>query len=281
MVKGRLSAAGVIRNREKKDTETAAAGIAAYLKDRGVSCFVSEDGKDLPEGIDCVFVLGGDGTMLRAAGVLLKRQLPLIGINFGNLGYLAEIGAGHMYEAIDRILAGDYEIEKRMMLRGRIQRADGTTDGDTALNEIMLRREGPLRSYRIVNYVNASYLNSYSADGIILSTATGSTGYNLSAGGPIVSPPAEVILMTPLAPHSLISRSIILSGSDTICTKIGEGSTGYEPCAVTVSFDGRKGIPLGTGDSIEVSRSPSYTNIMKLSHVSFLEVLRNKMAGGL
>ena len=306
---------GIIHNTDKEESGEAANSLRNYLTGRGAGAWISGDGKDLPECCECAVVLGGDGTLLRAAKVVLDRQLPLLGVNLGNLGYLAEIDKNGISAAADRLLSDDFQIERRMMLWGRILRAGMRTAGnlntdnpdadnpdadipstdnpdagipstdnpdadnpDFALNEIVLNRLGPLRSFCLKNYVNGEFLNTYNADGIILSTATGSTGYSLSVGGPIVSPGAELILMTPLAAHSLISRSIIFSGSDRIRVEIGEGRTGYVKRAVSIRFDGGGGQTLGTGDAVEVVRSPKYTNIIKLNNISFLEVLRRKMS---
>ena len=273
-----MDAIGVIRNTEKAGTGEIAEKIRLYLKRKGTDCHISADGSDLPPSCSKAVVLGGDGTLLRAAKVVLKRQLPLLGVNLGNLGYLAEIDTEGLEPALDRLLEGAYSIERRMMLHGKVIKTGRTAYEDIALNDIVLTRILPLRSFRILNHVNGEFLNEYTGDGEIISTATGSTGYNLSVGGPIVSPEAELIVMTPHAPHSLISRSIVLSGSSCIRIEIGEGRTGREEEAVSVWYDGSGDIRLGTGDSIEIRRSDQYTNIIKLKKISFLEVLRRKMA---
>ena len=273
-----MDAIGVIRNTEKAGTGEIAEKIRLYLEKKGTGCHISADGSDLPPSCSKAVVLGGDGTLLRAAKVVLKRQLPLLGVNLGNLGYLAEIDTEGLEPALDRLLEGAYSIERRMMLHGKVIKTGRTAYEDIALNDIVLTRILPLRSFRILNHVNGEFLNEYTGDGEIISTATGSTGYNLSVGGPIVSPEAELIVMTPHAPHSLISRRIVLSGSSCIRVEIGEGRTGREEEAVSVWYDGSGDIRLGTGDSIEIRRSDQYTNIIKLKKISFLEVLRRKMA---
>lgn len=269
---------GVIRNTDKAHTLTIASEIRDYLEERGCVCCISDDGKDLPEECECALVLGGDGTLLRASKIVLHRQLPLLGINLGTLGYLAEIDVMNLNAALDHLIRDEYHLEKRMMLKGSVYHRGECIATDVALNDIVLNRTKPLRTYRFLNYVNDQLLYNYSADGVIVSTATGSTGYNLSVGGPIVSPSAEMILMTPLAPHSLISRSIILPGSDHIRVEIGEGRTGIEDEVAGVWFDGTSEIKVGVGDSVKVCRSALYTNIITINHISFLEVLRRKMA---
>ena len=268
---------GIIRNTEKPGSEILAEKLSAYLAGKGASSWISVSGTDLPGEAECAVVLGGDGTLLRAAKCVTGRDIPLLGINLGALGYLAEVDPGNMFEAADRLLSGNYTIEKRMMLKGTICRGSAKEE-DIALNEIVLSRTGPLRSFRIRNYVNEELLNSYSADGVILSTATGSTGYSLSVGGPIVSPDAELILMTPLAAHTLISRSIIFSGGDSIRVEIAEGQTGSMKEAAAVRFDGGGLRPLSTGDSVVITRATQYTELIRMNNISFLEVLRSKMA---
>ncbi len=269
---------GIIRNTDMAASKAYSESLAEYIREHGAVSCISSSGADLPKECECAFVLGGDGTLLRAAKAVYERQLPLLGINLGNLGYLAEVDTGAMYKAVDRVLAGDCSIERRMMLKGRIIRDGKVIYEDLALNEIVVNRLGSLRSYVIKNYVNGAFLNSYSADGVIIATATGSTGYNLSVGGPIVSPDAELLLLTPLAAHSLISRSIIFGGNDTIRVEIGEGRCGFAFDVAVVRFDGEGSQMLQTGDKIEIHRSECCTNIIKLNNISFLEVLRRKMA---
>lgn len=163
----------------------------------------------IPEGTQCILVLGGDGTLLQAARDVVYRKIPMLGINLGTLGFLAEVDRQSIHAALDKLIADDYEIEERMMLTGTVWHGDKIIGQDIALNDIVIGREGPLRVVRFKNYVNDVYLNSYNADGIIIATPTGSTGYSLSCGGPIVSPNAAMTLMTPIAPHTLNTRSII------------------------------------------------------------------------
>jgi NAD+ kinase len=149
---------------------------------------------------------------------------------------------------------------------------------DVALNDVCIVRRGPLRVVRFMNYVNGAFLNSYQADGVILSTATGSTGYSLSAGGPIVSPEANIILMTPVSPHTLNTRSIIFKSTDRIVVEIGRGHIKSDAEA-DVSFDGGDYVSVSKGDRIEIVKSEKCTKIVKINDISFLEVLRQKMAG--
>lgn len=269
---------GIIENTNKPKSRKTAEELYAYLTGHGVKAYVSGDGSDLPGDTSAAIVLGGDGTLLRAAKVVIDRGTPLLGVNLGTLGYLAEINTDHIYEAADRVIKGDYTVEKRMMLEGTVFRHGENILNDIALNDIVLNRVAPLRAYVLKCYVNEAYLTTYRSDGVIISTATGSTGYSLSVGGPIVAPQSEVLLVTPLASHSLISRSIILPGTDSIRIEVGEGRSGIVDETVTVSVDGRHAFPLGTGDAVMVKKSAKFTNIIKINNISFLEVLRSKMA---
>ena len=164
-----------------------------------------------------------------------------------------------------------------MMLSGKVYHRGKMVAEDVALNDIVIGREGPLRVIRFNNYVNGEFLNSYTADGIIISTATGSTGYSLSAGGPIVSPETNIMIMTPVAPHTLNTRSIIFPAEDEITVEVTEGAQKNGEGKAVASFDGDTNISMNVGDRIVIKRSVSDTKIIKISNISFLEVLRTKM----
>ncbi len=234
------------------------------------------DPDQIPDETQCIIVLGGDGTLLQAARDVVHKDIPLLGINLGNLGFLAEVDQQSLYSAMDQLMADDYEVEERMMLEGVVYRGRKQVGKDIALNDIVIGRDGHLRVVRFKNYVNDVYLNSYNADGIIISTPTGSTGYSLSAGGPIVSPNAAMTIMTPIAPHTLNTRSIIFPAQDVITVEIGKGR--HCDCEKGVaSFDGDTVIPMLTGDCIQIRQAAVKTKILKLNHLSFVEVLRRKM----
>ena len=278
----------IITNSDK-DPEFAFTGrIVEYLEEFHKSCTVQQasrkqegnfhytDPSKIPEDTECIIVLGGDGTLLQAARDMVHKDIPLLGINLGHLGFLAEVDQQSLYSALDKLMAGDYEIEERMMLEGSVYRGQKLIGRDIALNDIVIGRDGHLRVVRFKNYVNDVYLNSYNADGIIISTPTGSTGYSLSAGGPIVSPSAEMTIMTPVAPHTLNTRSVIFPAEDVITVEIGKGR--HNDCEKGLaSFDGDTTIPMVTGDCIIIRRADAKTRILKLNHLSFVEVLRRKM----
>ena len=229
-----------------------------------------------PEVPDCILVLGGDGTLLRAARNLLNQDIPLLGINLGTLGYLAEVEIAAIEEALDKLLADRFTREERMMLEGQVRRQD-MTEQNYALNDIVISRCGSLQVLTFQIYVNGQFLNSYSADGMIVATPTGSTGYNMSAGGPIVEPGASLLLLTPICPHTLNTRSIVLAPDDEIRIEIPKGKDGQRQ-AVEASYDGSHKVRLQTGDSIVIRRADKTTGILKLNTESFLTVLHKKMS---
>ena len=170
----------------------------------------------------------------------------------------------------------EYTVEKRMMLNGKVYHRGKMVAEDVALNDIVIGRDGPMGVIRFRNYINREFLNAYTADGIIVSTATGSTGYSLSAGGPIVSPETNIMIMTPVSPHTLNTRSIIFPAEDEIGVEIAQGTHRGNGKAVA-SFDGDTNIAMNVGDRIVIRRSVKDTRIIKISNISFLEVLRTKM----
>lgn len=231
----------------------------------------------IPEDTDCVLVLGGDGTLLQTARSIRQLSIPLLGINLGTLGYLAEVEKSGITEALVHLLEDDYEIEERMMLLGTVFREDEEIATAHALNDVVVNRFGPLMVLSFEVSVNGQKLNHYQADGMIVSTPTGSTGYNLSAGGPIALPGSTLMIMTPICPHTLNTRSIVLSADDTIEIRIGKGrNEGIQEAEI--NFDGGLTRRLVTGDRIVVRRSGQTTKLIHLSKVSFLETLHKKMS---
>lgn len=252
--------------------------IKSYLESKQIKCSLRiKENDPIEEDVDVILVLGGDGTMLNAAReVKGRKNTPLLGINLGTLGYLTEVDPDKAEEAIDKILTGEYELERRMMLSGTVQESEEKKYVDRALNDVVIRREGPQQLMVFHLYVNGKFLNRYQADGIIITTPTGSTGYNLSAGGPIVEPAARLIVVTPICPHTMIQRSIVLSENDVVEIEIPSGREGQIQNAI-VSFDGyaRK---VMTGERIRVIKAESTIDFIKIGKAGFLETLHKKMS---
>lgn len=278
----------VIANPTREGTLATADFIKEYLENLGMTCLVDagtrkpdRDGftyrEQVRDEVDCIIVLGGDGTLLQAAVDLADRDIPFLGINMGNLGFLAEVNKDGIENALQKLIWGEFTIENRMMLLGRSYGAQGAKDEARALNDIVITRKGSLQIINFNIYVNGQLLHRYHGDGVIVATPTGSTGYSLSAGGPIVEPKAELILLTPICPHSMQSRSIVLSCDDLVTVEI-ESSRDGEIQEVEAIFDGCHKATLRTGEKIEIRKSGKTTGIVKLSQVSFLEVLHRKMS---
>ncbi|MCR5107377.1 MAG: NAD(+)/NADH kinase [Lachnospiraceae bacterium] len=258
--------------------------IVSYIRERGLDITyesiirVDDYGKELmseARDAECILVLGGDGTFIQVAGKMAGSDIPLIGINLGTVGYLAEVEKDNIFPTIDRLIDGDFEIEERMMLEGKDM--DGKETAPLyALNDIVIARHGTLRAINYEIYVNGKLLNTYNADGIIISTPTGSTGYNLSAGGPIVEPVADLILVNPICPHTLNTRAIVLSAEDEVSVKVIGGKFIHDPEA-DVSFDGGKNKHLRSNDTVTVRKASVKTRIIRLSKESFLDILGRKM----
>lgn len=236
---------------------------------------------DLDPETDCVIVIGGDGSVIRAAHLVLGSGVPILGINLGTLGYLAEVKKGNWQEMVSLLLDGAYEIEPRMMLEGRMTERNGVTvEGGKvlhALNEAVIVRNSAFRALNFNVYVDGHLLNNLNADGIIVATATGSTAYNLSAGGPLVEPKAQLMLLTPVCAHTLNTRSVVLSAEDAIVIEMVK-TTRNEAIKAEAVFDGGSSFPLQYGDRIEIRRSEEVTNLVKLSRRSFLSTLHKKLS---
>lgn len=270
----------IVTNDGKDKEGAVTAEVCSLLNAAGKTCIACQKDEEknickdmVPGDIDCAIVIGGDGTLIEVARVL-GRDVPILGINMGTLGYLTEVEVVNVKEAISQILDGNYMIEERMMLRGIFE--DGRTD--VSLNDIVVSRKGELRIVRFNLYVNGALLNSYEADGVIVSTPTGSTAYNLSAGGPILEPTASMIVITPICSHALNTSSIVLSSEDELVIEVGEGRHGKTE-EVFITFDGADVVELKTGDKLTICKADTQTKLMKLNKVSFLEILRRKMRG--
>lgn len=257
--------------------------ISEYLLEKNAeSVIVSDverdyDGIHIKEefmnGVQAVIVLGGDGTMLRAAHGIGTHNVPLLGINLGTLGFLTEVEEVNVYKALDRLLNDDYRIERRMMIEGKVR--DKVYN---SLNDIVISRAGFSRIIGLNIYVNEQLLDTYEADGVIVSTPTGSTGYSLSAGGPIVSPKSRAIVVTPISPHSLTAKSVVFDSSDRIKVEIVKKRKTQQTEAI-VSFDGDNNMELSAGDIVTAGISSREISLIKMYDVNFYSVLRDKIGG--
>ncbi len=265
----------LIVNRTKDAAEEYATFIEAYLSERGaeVRCLYDIYRQEDLLGADFLITLGGDGTILRAVGILRGADIPILGINVGHLGYLTEVTEKeHIPAALDSLLSGEYCRDERTMLRAEVLRSGRVAASQLALNEVLMSRCAGISILHFGVFCDGQELQHYSADGIIVSTPTGSTAYNLSAGGPVVSPTAPVYIMTPICSHSLNGRAVILDDSSVL-------EIWSESPRQIVAFDGENVIPLAEGDVVRICKAQEKTTLIKIRRSSFLEVLREKMAG--
>ena len=237
------------------------------LNDLGVTKY------ELYSKSDFIIVLGGDGTLLDTGRKAAKLGTPLLGINMGTMGFLATADGSEAETAIEKVLNGEYKIEKRLMLESEIISDTDNPKQYIAVNDVCISRGvfTKITEYNI--YVNEEYLATFRADGIIISTPTGSTAYNLSAGGPVLKPDIACMVITPICPHSLHSRSIVVSADDTVRIEASFGSNGD----IIMSMDGQTSVILNNGDIINVRKSANSINIIKTNTRSFYEILRKKL----
>ncbi|MDO5589541.1 MAG: NAD(+)/NADH kinase [Lachnospiraceae bacterium] len=271
----------IVTNDGKDKDQSVTRHIKEIIEGYGKVCTLCQKDADkkiiedsIPADIDCVIVIGGDGSFIEVARILHDRSIPMLGVNMGTLGYLTEVELKDIDESINKLLREEYTLEHRMMLEADFN----DTLNDVALNDIVISRKGGIRIIHFRIWVNGELLNCYEADGIIISTPTGSTAYNLSAGGPIVEPTASLLLVTPICSHALNTSSVVLSGEDEVEIEIGEGRNGTKE-EVLVSFDGEQMLTMNTGERIAIRRSGTTTELIRLNKVSFLEILRRKMKG--
>ncbi|ABY92829.1 NAD(+)/NADH kinase [Thermoanaerobacter brockii subsp. lactiethylicus] len=227
---------------------------------------------DIYSKSDFIIALGGDGTILNVARLCAPFGTPIFAVNLGHLGFLTEVDMNEVFVSLDKIYKGEYTVEKRMMLEANVVKNDMEIINFRALNDIVITRGAFSRMARINAYVNNNYVDTYLADGVIIATPTGSTAYSLSAGGPIVYPTVEVIIITPICPHTLYSRSIIVSPDDVIRLEISE-----ENQDLMITTDGQQGYKLDYRDIIYIKKSNEYTNLIRVKNTNFFDLLRDKL----
>jgi Predicted sugar kinase len=232
-----------------------------------------ENDESVLECSDMVISLGGDGTFLKAARKIYGKNIPILGINLGNLGFLTEIDRDEIKKAVWHIMNDEFHIEERMMLEVEIIKAGCTVIKDVALNDAVVSRGAISRILHVKTYINDVFVDSFPADGLIVSSPTGSTAYTLSAGGPIVEPDTELIIVTPICPHILYSRSFITKADSVVSAVVDEGF--MHNAMVTV--DGQEGYEIRGGDSMRVRKSKHTIKLVKINSRNFFNILRAKI----
>ncbi len=272
-----MQSAGVYSNRTKDANYEGALRLASLLHAHGTNVFFDAD--CLPDGessvieyskIDCLFVLGGDGTLLRAASKVCRFGVPMLGINLGHLGFLTEIELSGIEQALQDIRSGRYYIEERLMLHCAVYDGEKTVLTADALNDAAVMKKDTSRTIRVELFVNSALADSVACDGMLVSTPTGSTAYSLSAGGPIVAPNLKCMLATPVSPHTLHSRTLVVSADDAIVIR-PESDTG-----AILSCDGTIQRSLNRGETVHISRSAHIARFIRFHEGYFYPLLRSK-----
>ena len=261
-----------IRDRFKRDN------IEVLLEDSLAEQIGQTNGysaEEIPELVDLIIVLGGDGTLISVARQVGHHKVPILGINLGRLGFLTEVTLAELPEMLDRLIAGDYEITNRMMLDAAIRRNGKIIGEYTVLNDVVINKGALARIIDMETYVDGRHLSTYKADGLIVATPTGSTGYNLAAGGPIIYPEINSLVIAPICPHMLTNRPIVVWSKSFIEIKIR-----FEDDVVFFTADGQVGRKLLPGDVVEVRRSAARTRLITSPSKDYFEILRTKLSWG-
>ena len=286
-----MKAIGVIVRPDLDEARPALRDMVAWLRGRGVGVCLEErtarlldkpltdactvkDGHELAASVDALVVLGGDGTLLHASH-LVDRPIPVVGVNFGSLGFLTEITLDELFPALEKVLDGTYRYEERRMLRALVRRPAGDQVLGDVLNDIVVTKAALSRIIELDVSVDGSFVSAFRADGLIISSPTGSTAYNLAAGGPILHPQLEAVVLTPICPHMLTNRPVVVSDRATIEVRLRSTREGE----VHLTFDGQRGFPLGSEDVVTVTRSPRTIRLVKAQR-DYFEVLRAKLKWG-
>lgn len=272
---------GVIANQTKKGAEHAVGVLEAWASERGHDLVVNREEHPASEmqrellRSHVVVTLGGDGTMLGGARIVGKSQIPILGVNLGKFGFLAETSVDQLAATLDLVAADEHQIVERMNLGGRIEQSGRDTISFSALNDAVISRADATRIGRFETFLQGEMINSYTADGLILSTPTGSTAYNLSAGGPIVSPDMRAILVTPICPHTLGIRPLVLPKHEEIRVQFPDGREKYE-----LTVDGQKLYHLTPDTTVTVFMAPFVTRLVRVGGPRFYHILRQKLYWG-
>ena len=272
----------IIANKQKDINLEITEQIKHHITRMGAVCNVYDQYNrnvtsiDIPEGTQCILVIGGDGTILAAARMLVGNTIPLLGINLGTLGFLADVNLADLSKTLDLLLKAQYQVENRIMLTAEVYKQGEKAATYIALNDFNINRCGASRVIGLKVGINGSTIDCYRADGVIVCTPTGSTGYNLSAGGPIINPTCKNFVITPICPHSLTARSIVLAKEDVVTVEVEQIRSNIKEEAI-ISFDGREGLSIVPGDQVKIYKSQEVTPFIKATEVSFVQILKEKL----
>jgi len=279
---------GIIGKTDKNEVFEITKELSDWLNERDIKVYVEKElgtaighpnsvlRTELPELVDVVLVFGGDGTFLRVARLVCIYDIPILGVNLGGLGFLTEIRISELYPMIERIISGEYSVEKREMLYATIHRGSTDQIGNfIVLNDVVINKGAVARIIDLALYINGSHVTNFRADGIILSTPTGSTAYSLSAGGPIVYPTLPLTIITPICSHTLTNRPLVVSSETTIrVIVLSDTPDTY------LTLDGQVGVTLKVGDVIEIMKSDRSVKLIKSPFRDYFTILKTKLMWG-
>jgi NAD+ kinase len=276
-----VKSVAIVTKKHKPDALEAGRALQAWLEEQGVqACHVENEPEPhipaLPPGVEFIVVMGGDGTILSAARHYGALGVPIFGVNLGGLGFLTEISRDELYPSMaEYVLPGRFEVEERLMLTATLFRQGRQIGQENVLNDAVINKGALARIAEMVTFINDEYLTVYRADGLIVATPTGSTAYNLSAGGPIIYPTLRHILLLPICSHTLSNRPIILPDDVTVAVTLDE-----KVRDVYLTLDGQVGQTMEPGDRVEIRRAPYGLKIVKSPYRSHFEILRTKLGWG-
>lgn len=230
------------------------------------------EGSSAPADLNCIFVLGGDGTFLSAVRWIGNRDIPILGVKFGDVGFLAETAEDRLLAVAETILNDAFTTHPRMRLLVRVIRNEKERAAETVLNDVVINRGALARLASIDTYINSLYLTTYRADGLIVATPTGSTAYSLAAGGPVIHPSVPAIIMTPICPFTLTNRPLIIPDSSAVNINLEKGSSD-----IILTFDGQEGLEINDRDTISVTKSPHPINMITVPDQDYFDVLKAKL----
>ena len=229
----------------------------------------------IPSLVDMVLVFGGDGTMLGVTRLIGDRGVPILGVNLGGLGFITEVNRDELFDVIDEILSGNCSIEERIMLTARVNRNGKVAADFTVLNDVVFNKGALARIIELETYISSNYVTTFKADGLIIATPTGSTAYSLAAGGPILYPTLNSIVLTPICPHTLTNRTIVLPDNVTVLVTLRSASED-----VYLTMDGQIGFSLQKDDTVEIMKAAYTTKLLIPSQRDYFQVLRTKLKWG-
>lgn len=282
MAAKRITSVGIVVKPGHAEASKTADELSAWLKTRGIAqsgepISSSEiHGKDAPSmNADLIVVLGGDGTMIAVSRLIDSADTLVLGINYGSVGYLTDFRIEEMFPAIESIIAGQYDIDRRVMLDAEHWRRDQKLTAGRVLNDVVINKSALARIIDIEVRLNELFVNKFRADGLIVSTPTGSTAYNLSAGGPIIYPSMNAVVLTPICPFTLTNRPLVVPDSDTIELRLMNEQEG-----VVLSLDGQTGFPMKAADRVMIRKSATTFNLVQPTNRNYFDVLRDKLKWG-